>query len=657
MGSLKDLFMEIGDEDIRGDEDAVEVYADSVKQALDLASRDLGVDVTMLDYEILEKGARGLFGIGRQPYRVLVRPIGGLAAQHDVDEIEKKLITEHHAEFIKPDRKNADGSFKIRVTKTGIWLTVNPPLGKGRPADLMNINSKLMSMKITPSDPGMIQKELKKASGKPVRIGEWRSNPQNDGSMSVEVSDDEMRAYVHFTPPRFSGRHMEYSEVMDALRSSGVVSGVLEEKVKDYLENMDYTSPLLAAEGTRPKNGSDAYIDYKVSVDKSGVNFEEDESGKVDFKNLELLENVVVGQLLAVKVSAEAGIPGRTLTNRILPAKSGKDIKILHGKGTILSEDGIELSAEINGQVVYKNNKLSVEPIFVVKGDVSLETGNIIFLGSVLIAGSVQDNFTVKAAGNIEVKGTVQKAFLEAEGDVIVYQGIVGREEAKIESTGGSVYAKFIQNATVIAEKEVIVPEGVLHSRVDAGDRIFCTGRRARIVGGIIRAGSEVNARFLGADVSTKTEIWVGVNPKVLQQMSDLEELRTKSEEELTQVKLNLRTLETQKKTSGKLSPEREKMLNDLIAQNAKLAQRLDEIKSEMDELNSYVGMLEHKGRVCAEKTAFPGVEVYIKDKRFVLKDPYNWVKFSLEGNDIRLSEYEPPEGSESKFYSRRRRR
>ena len=67
MGSLKDLFMEIGDEDIRGDEDAVEVYADSVKQALDLASRDLGVDVTMLDYEILEKGARGVFGIGRRP--------------------------------------------------------------------------------------------------------------------------------------------------------------------------------------------------------------------------------------------------------------------------------------------------------------------------------------------------------------------------------------------------------------------------------------------------------------------------------------------------------------------------------------------------------------------------------------------------------------
>jgi uncharacterized protein (DUF342 family) len=39
-----------------------------------------------------------------------------------------------------------------------------------------------------------------------------------------------------------------------------------------------------------------------------------------------------------------------------------------------------------------------------VGGDVSLETGNIVFLGSVIVQGSVLDNFEVKAAGTLRLK-------------------------------------------------------------------------------------------------------------------------------------------------------------------------------------------------------------------------------------------------------------
>ncbi|MBN1531657.1 MAG: FapA family protein [Spirochaetes bacterium] len=655
MGSLKDLFMEIESEE-KSDDSVVEVFADSVKSALDLASRELSIDVSMLDYEILEKGTRGFLGIGRQPYRVLVRPLENAPEHDDLDELERKLTADHHPELTLKEKKNVDGSHRIRVLKSGVWLTVSAPKGRGKLVDINDVTTKLYALRISDADMQTVEKEVKKASGKPVRIGAWKPNPEFDGSMNVEMVEDEMRAYVHFIPPRYSGRHMDFTEVITALKNNGVVTGIREKEIKEYLEQMAYLQPLLAAEGQKARNGRDAYIDYKVRVDKSNIHFEEDESGKVDFRNIELLENVVVGQILAVKVPAEEGIPGRTVTNRILPAKSGKDIKIQHGKGTILSEDGTELSAEVNGQVVVKNNKITVEPVYIVNGDVSMETGNIIFLGSVIVSGSVQDNFVVKAAGNIEVKGSVQKAFLEAEGDIIVYSGILGREEAKIESTGGSVYAKFIQNARVIAENDVVGPEGILHSFVDAGERVFSNGKRARIVGGVIRAGNEVNARFIGADVSTKTEIWVGINPKVLQQMTELESMRGKMDEELTQLKLNIRTLDTQKKSSGKLSADREKMLNEMNGQRDKLESRLEEIKIELEELKSYVGMLEQKGRVSAEKTAFPGVDIYVKDKRFSLKDPYNSVKFSMEGGEIKISNYEPPEGGKAHRFMRRRR-
>ncbi len=645
MSKIKDLFMEIEDSGDSADDESVEVYADSIKQALELASEDLGIDISMLDYSILEKGTSGLLGFGRQPYRVLVHPIQVADEHDDLEELEQKL-SGNMPELQIEAAKNVDGSFKVRVTKSGIWYIQTPPKGTGKPVDINDVNNKLYSMRISNADISALEKAIAKGASEQVKIGDWTPNPEYDSTMQVEVTEDEMKAFVHFTPPRYAGRHMEYDEVVEALRGAGVIVGINEEKNAEYLDEMDYSRPLLAAEGQKPRNGRDAYIDYKVRVDKSGVNFEEDEQGKVDFRNLELLENVVVGQILALKVPAEEGIPGRTVTNRILPAKSGKDTSLQYGKGTILSENGMELTAEINGQVVFKRNKVSVEPVYVVNGDVSLETGNIVFLGSVIISGNVLDNFVVKAAGNIEVKGAVQKAFLEAEGDIIIHQGIQGREEAKIESTGGSVFAKFAQGANIVSENDVLVPEGIVHSNVDAGERILSVGRRARIVGGLIRAGNEVNARFLGADVATRTEIRVGINPKVLQQMTELEDIKTKQQSELDEMQKNLNTLENQKKT-GKLTADKQKMLDDMISKKEKIISRVEEINLELEELNAYIGMLEHKGKICAEKTVYPGVDVYIKNEKFAVKDEYNYIKFTLEGDEIRLSEYEPPVISE----------
>lgn len=652
MATLKDIFLDFEEDEAAGfGDNSVEVYADSVRQALELASEDLGVDISALDYEVVEKGTKGIFGFGRQPYRVIITPLKAAHQDVDMHELELKLGGAHLPGVNLSDRKDGDGSFKVRTTKTGIWLTVKSPLGKGSSVTQEMVENRCIELRIGNYNKNEVIKAVKKANGKPVKIGDWLPNPVYDSTMRIEVTEDEMKAYVHLTAPKYTGRHMDYDDIIEGLRNAGVVTGIKENEIKEYLDEMEYRRPLLAAEGVPYRNGRDASVDYKVRLDKTGTRFEEDDSGKVDFRNLELLENVVVGQLLAVKIPAEEGIPGRTITNRVIPAKSGKDIQLKYGKGTILSEDGTELTAEINGQVVYKLNKLSVEPVFIVKGDVSLETGNIVFLGSVIVQGSVQDNFEVKAAGNVEVKGTVHKAFIEAEGDIIVHQGISGKDDAKIESTGGSIFAKFAQNANIVAEKSVVIPEGILHSRVDAGEKVYSVGRRAKIAGGIIRAGDEINARFLGAESSTKTILRVGVNPKILQQIDELLKVKTELETELSKLRLDIKTLTTQKRNAGgKLSDEREKMLSDYTAREEKQSERLHEVSSEYEELTSYISMLDHAGKICAEKTVYPNVDIMIKDDVFPVKDNYNHVKFMLEGGSIQIFQYDPPvfiEGSQ----------
>ncbi len=134
MANIKDVLMTLDVSDDRSDENAVEVYADSVAHALELASKDLGIDVTLLDYQIIEKGTRGIMGIGRVPYRVLVTPLADRAEQAELSALERKLTREHTAS-ISP-KADADGTFHVRVIRSGIWLTVTPPRGKGAPVTL-----------------------------------------------------------------------------------------------------------------------------------------------------------------------------------------------------------------------------------------------------------------------------------------------------------------------------------------------------------------------------------------------------------------------------------------------------------------------------------------------------------------------------------------
>ncbi|MBP7604628.1 MAG: Jag N-terminal domain-containing protein, partial [Spirochaetes bacterium] len=152
MGRLKELLRGIEDEDESPGEE-VEVLADSVRQALELASGALKTDVSALDYDILQKGTSGFFGMGRQPYRVLVRASKTHDAYSDVDEIERKLSRVSSSDLsIRDVVKYADGTYKIRVTKTGIYLTVNPPTGGGQPVSLNDVNNRLFAMRISNAD-------------------------------------------------------------------------------------------------------------------------------------------------------------------------------------------------------------------------------------------------------------------------------------------------------------------------------------------------------------------------------------------------------------------------------------------------------------------------------------------------------------------------
>jgi uncharacterized protein (DUF342 family) len=244
---------------------------------------------------------------------------------------------------------------------------------------------------------------------------------------------------------------------------------------------------------------------------------------------------------------AVVGEDGYTVTGKLLPARKGVDKQIMAGANTELSPDGKFLRAAIDGHVVKKAGKICVEPVKHINSDVDIKTGNITYVGSVVVHGSVLDGFSVKAKGNIEIRGSVGKCEIISDHDIYIAQGIAGHSEAFI-SAEGSVYTKYIENAKVYAGVSIIVDDHIMHSEVNANDAIICFGHRAQIGGGIIRAGLEVNTKNLGTVSYTDTLVEIGVYPKMRIELNEIMMQKKKLENEIDDFKRDISTLNTQRR-------------------------------------------------------------------------------------------------------------
>jgi len=373
------------------------------------------------------------------------------------------------------------------------------------------------------------------------------------------------------------------------------------------------------------------------------------EDGRIDFHKLDIIQSVVVGQVLATKIPAENGKAGKTVTGRIIPARDGRDHKLFAGKNTHISPDGMQVIADINGQVVFKNGKINVEPILEINGDVDLTTGDINFPGNVVIFGSVNDTFKVYSGGNIEIKGNIGKAEVVAEGNIVVRQGIQGKDEARIICSG-DLFARFVERSIVRVEGDVIIPEVLLHTRVDCKGRIICTGgKRSQIAGGVVRALYEINAKFLGAEAYTETIVEVGIDPEAEDKILELTHRKAEIEKELPDITKQLNNL-SMMLAKGPLPPDKEEQFNILSLKNAELREEINSIEEQYSEIQHYLESLGKDAKISASKTTFPGVKIKIKNAILVVKSEYKYVTFYREEGIIKIVPYEKPKEIEEKI-------
>jgi len=411
------------------------------------------------------------------------------------------------------------------------------------------------------------------------------------GKIDIKVGENLLNAYLTIFPPIGTQQKISVAEIKKAILKKGVTYGIDEVKIMIALTENKFVVDLPVAKGKEPIAGKDAVIKYHFIEKGVEIKPKELDNGKVDFYNINLIQNVKKGQLLVEKIPATKGISGMTVTGKEIPGKDGKDTILPLGKNLYISEDHLKGFAACEGHVAIVKRRVSVLPVFEVNGDVDFSTGNINFVGNVVVKGNIKDGFTVKADGDIEIYGTVEGGHVLSSGNILVRKGIRGLKKSRVEAKG-SIYSNFIEHANITAGEDVIVTEAIMHSTVNSGLTIQVGGRKGLVVGGICRAGKALICKNIGSNLATLTNIEVGIKPELRLEYKEVCQNQVINKQNLEKTLKALRLLKEIKEKTNNLPPDKQvlqmKLMNikeQLFKQQEDLFLHRKELEEQIKEL------------------------------------------------------------------------
>jgi uncharacterized protein (DUF342 family) len=521
--------------------------------------------------------------------------------------------------------------YSITTNSSGVYLKIDA-LAEGQTSvSEIAIIEQLNKRDITEFNRNAIIQTIKTADGQPTKIAEKPVIvPPPEPEIQIVVTRDKMEASLEIIlPPKCKPLNME--TVLEKIKASGIVFGLNHDSIKKA-----YDSPgtsVVCATGQQAIHGTNAQIKYHVTIaDKARP--EELEDGSVDFKKMNLFTTVQQDDLLAEKILATPGVPGTDVLGHPVIAKPGKDLMLPVGKN-VKVVDTNTIRAEIAGQLLIVNNKVNVLPIIEIKEDVDVSTGNIEFIGNVTVRGSVMPGFSVKADGNVEIFGSVSGGTVEGK-NVVIKMGIQGMHRGYVKAKE-NVVAKFIENATVHAGVEILVSDVVMHSRITAGKKVQVEGRRGLIVGGNIMAGEEIRAKVVGTQMSTSTELEVGVNPTIREEYQHIRREIKKVEVNLEQTQKALNILRAMDQHTIP-ADKREMLLKltkaqfHLVGQAETMRTRMKVIEGEFEEMRA--------GRIKVAEVIYPGVKVVVGTLVKPIRDTLKFVSLYAEDGEIKVGNF-----------------
>jgi len=609
--------------------DSVKVRCKSPKEGLEKAAEYLAERPENLAVRILEEGRPGVFGFGKKDYLIRVVKKENIKTKQKGEEEEEETF-----DLLQQAKQQEDvaGFINLENTVDGLMLTVYPPEGHGLPVTLEQVKEELEDNNYDQDiDWVTVEEMVEEPTGEPRKIGPRQRDPEIDGSFSINMNEYETKAYLTVIPPKPEGVAVTKEEVINYLEGEGI--NYDKEIVERVFSEELFEEEVLIAEGKDPEHGKDGKIEFKLELEEEEE--EEVEEGKVDFREGENVVSVKEGDVLVKVYTPTEGEAGLSVYGEEIPPEPGEDVEIKAGENTSFSADGTEVIADRDGRARLIGDKdtqeLIVEPVLEIDGDLDYEVGNIKFDGVVIVKGMILDGFKVEAKQGVEAV-SVGKAHVKTEGDVVVEQGLVGRDEGLVEA-GGNVFAKYVENCRVKAGGNVMVRQAIMHSKVDAEENVIVDGkRRGDIIGGVTRAGKIIQAQKVGAKLASKTEVEVGISPRLRDRVSKLEDEIDLQKDNMDKVRSGIKGLmDVAEKVGGmdKLPDDKQELRSKLAARAKAIKQRIESLSEELLELKTEIDELEG-GEIRVAETLRSGVKVTIQTTTMYMTEDHDNCRFIL---------------------------
>ncbi len=417
----------------------------------------------------------------------------------------------------------------------------------------------------------------------------------------VRVSSDGLTAFLILNkdlPTRFRPQ-----DLLAYLRAKGITFGILdaESLLNTMRSEWEAGRTFEVARGIPPEPARSAEI--QILVDPQLHEAPSQGEGAVDIIDLKdrgMIPQVRKGDVLARKTPPTPGIDGVDVYGREIPVREARDSPLLVGSGVELSHDRLQAIARVDGRPqISAYGRISVLPELVIRGDVSFETGNIDFAGSIIVGGVVQDGFKVR--GGSLIASEIGKAEIDIEGDIWVYGGILG---ARVRSRA-SVKAMHFHACHIEAMGDVVAERGIVDSRIRTSGK--CIARRGTILSSSIVARRGIESQHIGSDRSKPCALGIGFDPIAERQAEACKAMLTGEREEAARQAAQIESLKPRladvEKQIGELAQEQDRAIRQQRrcrerisdAEEAGFAEEAESLRTELAALDGSIRELERK--------------------------------------------------------------
>ena len=265
----------------------VEASGPTLEEAISSAAIQLGVKTQFVDYEILERGKQGFFIINPREWKIIAYKNKQAEAKMEVAASGSEILSAAVETF---KETNVDGNAYICCLETGVFLKVVAPEGNGRKVRIDDVVEKFKARNLPVPAEDVLLPIIKEANSEYTRVAKYERIAANDATITVNISDDEMSAYLYVLPPGPGGTDITAEKIEFFLKNNRVVFGVDMQKAIEFQDNPKYKTEYLIASGKKAQNGKDAYMKYNFEVDRANVRLRESQTGQIDFKELNLIQ-------------------------------------------------------------------------------------------------------------------------------------------------------------------------------------------------------------------------------------------------------------------------------------------------------------------------------------------------------------------------------